>query len=104
MHVNCFSFLGRLPNLGHRHFVALMGFFGAFNIYTMRVNLSVAIVAMVATHAGRNSTFSTIDTSSKNADVCPLIEDPILADDTPINASISHKVQFDGEIRPFICY
>lgn len=36
------------PFFGKRHVVILLSFIGIFNIYTMRVNLSVAIVAMVA--------------------------------------------------------
>jgi sugar phosphate permease len=31
-----------------RHMVALLAFFGFFNVYALRVNLSVAIVAMTA--------------------------------------------------------
>ncbi|GFG33444.1 hypothetical protein Cfor_12403 [Coptotermes formosanus] len=31
-----------------RHIVALLGFFGFFNVYALRVNLSVAVVAMTA--------------------------------------------------------
>jgi len=34
----------------HRYRIALLAFFGFFNIYTLRVNLSVAIVAMTASH------------------------------------------------------
>ena len=33
--------------MGKRQLLALMGFFGFANVYAMRVNLSVAIVAMV---------------------------------------------------------
>ena len=32
--------------LAARHSLAILGFFGFFNVYMMRVNLSVAIVAM----------------------------------------------------------
>ena len=39
----CFS----VPFIGTRHVFAIMAFFGFFNVYAMRVNLSVAIVAMV---------------------------------------------------------
>lgn len=35
------------PAFGWRHVFALMGFLGFLNVYAMRVNLSVAIVAMV---------------------------------------------------------
>lgn len=33
-----------------RHVVALMAFLGFFNMYALRVNLSIAIVAMVQIH------------------------------------------------------
>jgi hypothetical protein len=35
-----------LPTFGARHRVALLGFFGFFNVYAMRVNLSVAAIKM----------------------------------------------------------
>ena len=35
------------PWVGARHIFALLGFLGFVNVYAMRVNLSVAIVAMV---------------------------------------------------------
>ena len=35
------------PRFGHRHVFSLLGFLGFLNVYAMRVNLSVAIVAMV---------------------------------------------------------
>lgn len=39
------SFLGRFPK---RYVVGIMAFFGFCNIYALRANLSIAIVAMVA--------------------------------------------------------
>lgn len=35
-----------LPFFGARHRVVLLGFFGFFNVYAMRVNLSVAALKM----------------------------------------------------------
>ena len=35
-----------LPRFGARHRVVLLGFFGFFNVYAMRVNLSVAAIKM----------------------------------------------------------
>ena len=35
------------PRFGYRHVFSLLGFLGFLNVYAMRVNLSVAIVAMV---------------------------------------------------------
>ncbi|XP_076068344.1 sialin-like [Oratosquilla oratoria] len=50
---------------GARHTLALMGFFGFASVYSMRVNLSVAIVAMVK--AGNN-------TKNESSNVCPAPE------------------------------
>jgi len=50
-----------------RHLFALLGFLGFANVYAMRVNLSVAIVAMVNTTAITNS--SSLD----NSTACPVI-------------------------------
>ena len=44
--------------------LAIMGFFGFANVYAMRVNLSVAVVAMV-----NSSAIPHVNTSS--ADACP---------------------------------
>jgi hypothetical protein len=33
-----------------RYLIAILAFFGFFNIYSLRVNLSIAIVDMVAEH------------------------------------------------------
>lgn len=46
-----------------RHVLAFMGFLGFANVYAMRVNLSVAIVAMV------NS--SAIPQANQSLDICP---------------------------------
>ena len=56
------------PRFGHRHVFSLLGFLGFLNVYAMRVNLSVAIVAMV------NSTSSSdaANTTSNSTDgTCP---------------------------------
>jgi hypothetical protein len=36
-----------IPKLGARHTLAVMGFFGILNVYFSRIDLSIAIVAMV---------------------------------------------------------
>ncbi|XP_059618259.1 sialin [Phlebotomus argentipes] len=54
---------GRFPKA--RHLLGLMGFLGFANVYAMRVNLSVAIVAMVNHTAIPDQDNSTLD------DVCP---------------------------------
>lgn len=48
-----------------RTVLGIMGFLGFASVYAMRVNLSVAIVAMV------NSTTPTPSNSSSDVDVCP---------------------------------
>ena len=50
---------------GVRHLVAFLGFLGFANVYAMRVNLSVAIVAMVNNSAIPHANASTVG-------VCPL--------------------------------
>ena len=50
-----------------RYILAVMGFLGMFNVYSLRTNLSVAIVAMV------NS--SSLDNSSNRSQTCPERED-----------------------------
>nr|XP_039254795.1 sialin-like [Styela clava] len=51
--------------LKSRHSMAIMLFFATFNVYSLRTNLSVAIVAMV------NSTSSSTEDSENGSDVCP---------------------------------
>lgn len=49
-----------------RHILGILGFLGFANVYAMRVNLSVAIVAMV------NST-SAPETNGSTFDHCPVL-------------------------------
>jgi len=53
------------PWIGVRHIFAFLGFLGFVNVYAMRVNLSVAIVAMV------NDTSSSNSTNNTDAGTCP---------------------------------
>lgn len=49
------------PGWGKRHVVAMLGFVGFFNVYAMRVNLSVAAIPMADDHhwCGANVTAGT---------------------------------------------
>jgi hypothetical protein len=40
-----------IPKMGARHTLAVMGFFGILNCYFSRIDLSIAIVAMVGREA-----------------------------------------------------
>lgn len=52
--------------LKSRHILGILGFLGFANVYAMRVNLSVAIVAMVNAN-------STIQPQNNSFDHCPVI-------------------------------
>ena len=45
---------------GKRHILMLLGFLGFTNVYALRVNLSVALVAMV------NSTYANVNSEEKS--------------------------------------
>ncbi|OQV24545.1 Sialin [Hypsibius exemplaris] len=80
---------GALPvekesRVGKRHWLILLGFFGCFNIYTIRICLSIAIVAMVAPptsvdvnafpHYNGNTSIQTSNETNQSeisADTCP---------------------------------
>ena len=51
-----------VPKLGTRHTLAVMGFFGILNVYFSRIDMSIAIVAMV----GRES----VTKADSNATLC----------------------------------
>lgn len=57
---------GKFPRA--RHILGLMGFLGFANVYAMRVNLSVAVVAMV-NHTAIPEVNGTV------LDVCPMVPD-----------------------------
>ncbi|KFM80289.1 putative inorganic phosphate cotransporter, partial [Stegodyphus mimosarum] len=50
-----------------RYIITLLSFFGMFNVYAMRVNLSVAMVAMI------NSTVDTSENTTRYTAECPLL-------------------------------
>merc|ERR1712241_1238117 len=58
------------PWIGVRHIFAFLGFLGFVNVYAMRVNLSVAIGAMVKDTSSSNSTNNT-DVGTCPAPVVP---------------------------------
>ena len=73
------------PRFGYRHVFSLLGFLGFLNVYAMRVNLSVAIVAMV------NSTSPGIANNTNITDgTCPA---PI----TPGNTTSDTTGDFDWD-------
>lgn len=83
---------GKFPKA--RDILGLMGFLGFANVYAMRVNLSVAIVAMV------NSTREVPDFDN-NTDVCPL---PPFSNTTIPDVRIQHMPNMSHKmISPFIC-
>ena len=82
---------------GKRHWIIILGFFGSFNIYVLRANLSLAIVAMVVslpitTNSYSNSTSSNL--TDLSSDVCekPTTENGLF------NGSYStrNSVSYDG--------
>ncbi|KAK3889501.1 hypothetical protein Pcinc_006473 [Petrolisthes cinctipes] len=80
---------------GARHTLALMGFLGFSVIYAMRVNLSVAIVAMVkgdpnATHANNNN--------DNNSDVCPFPDDYDPQQDANVDGEFTWDEKVQGQI------
>lgn len=68
---------GRFPRA--RHILGLMGFLGFANVYAMRVNLSVAVVAMV-----NHTAIPSFDNASAT-DVCPM---PPISNSTVPSVSI----------------
>ena len=55
------SYISRETNcFGKRHILMLLGFLGFANVYALRVNLSVALVAMV------NSTYANVNPEGKS--------------------------------------
>lgn len=81
----------------------LMGFFAFFNCYTLRVNLSVAIVAMVNTSylheletsvdSASNSTLS--HSTSDDVDVCGDLDD----DDDDNNVTVGSSNRTTHQVR-----
>jgi hypothetical protein len=47
------------PKLGARHTLAVMGFFGILNVYFSRIDLSIAIIAMVGKESVNNENSNT---------------------------------------------
>lgn len=70
---------GKFPK--SRQVLGLMGFLGFANVYAMRVNLSVAVVAMI------NSTAIPSDLTN-DSDVCPM---PPITNSTVPRVSFSHS-------------
>lgn len=84
----CFLVEDTKDCLKARHILGILGFLGFANVYAMRVNLSVAIVAMV------NSTVAPVSNAS-TFDHCPV---PNITNSTEpvvsINKNYSHSSKF----------
>ena len=83
------------PRFGYRHVFSLLGFLGFLNVYAMRVNLSVAIVAMV----NSTSNSGTANNTNITDGTCPAPITPgnSTSDQTgefPITSSRGHKCIF----------
>lgn len=76
------DFRRKAPWFGARHTFAFLGFLGFVNVYAMRVNLSVAIVAMVNNTAIDHNNGSHPDTNS----TCPV----------PLQTNTTHSTSQDG--------
>ncbi|XP_076068347.1 sialin-like [Oratosquilla oratoria] len=71
---------------GARHTLALMGVFGFASVYSMRVNLSVAIVAMVK--SGNN-------TKNDSSNICPAAD----GDDEEASDEIEGEFEWDENVQ-----
>jgi len=89
----------------------LMGFFAFFNCYTLRVNLSVAIVAMVNTSYLREleasvdsaSNLTTASDSADDVDVCGNIDDDVNDNETISSSNMTTHLQVNALVLiPFL--
>jgi len=88
-----------------------MGFFAFFNCYTLRVNLSVAIVAMVNTSYLREleasvdsaSNLTTASDSADDVDVCGNIDDDVNDNETISSSNMTTHLQVNALVLiPFL--
>ena len=73
-----------LTGWGYRHLVAFMAFLGFFNVYCLRVNLSVAMVAMVnSSDVAKNDSNECPSDNTGNSTSTKVLSRPLVSEFDP---------------------